>query len=805
MTATTLKVLFLATSAISSLMMSAAAYAQVGASAQSGSNTTLPDPKTATSASGDATVTDTAATPTSTSPEIDSGEILVTAQRRSESSQKVPISLIALSGEQLERSSIKNILDVGKIAPGFQAVRASQAANTRLTIRGVGSSGNSAIEPSVAAFVDGVYIPRPGPLLAGLNDIAAVEVLKGPQGTLFGRNASMGAISFHSKLPTDEFSVEAGGEFQSYARKRFTGVVNAPISGIARIRVAGLLDDFDGYGHNLYTGGHYGTSNLKSVRGTVLLEPLNNLTWAIRGDYQVMRGDGQAPTSVVAETVTPAFAAAFRNKLAGRAPILGDTYNYDVYQNTQGNLRDKQWGLSSDLNLTLGGYGVKLLSAYRDWNNTQTELDVTNLPAQLYGRDASYLSRMHSEELQLTSPKDLFNNHLNFVAGLYYFREDYRIGEAVNLGNEYCTLIATPAARPACLAGPQAKATNFSFKQITNSYAGYGQATLRFSDFFDITGGLRYSHDDKSADLISQRLNPSATMRTADTASGLVFRGGKMTYRANATLHPTADAIIFATYSTGYKSGGFDAGNGAVLGLNRVFRPELTTNYELGAKTQWFNRRLTLNATLFRTNVSDFQLRSFNGTTFSVRNAGSLRQQGVEFEISARPVHGLSLGFIGVYLDGKYTSFTNAPNLPGRAGTRDLTGTLTPSSPKWQGVASASYTGQLPSPSGMHWTLSGNYQFQSLSDVGGAGDGNPQGFEPAYGVLSARLAIGAENDRWEVFVAGDNINDKRYCAVRFSQVLGAALGVVDAGQGQTVQRCVLADPRVVRIGAKFRI
>jgi iron complex outermembrane receptor protein len=786
-------------------MLPSLAHAQDAGTDDPRSNTTLPDPKTATSATADATVTDTAATPPPAEPELAPGEIVVTAQRRNESAQRVPISLVAVSGATLEQASIKNVLDIGKVAPGFQAQRASQAANTRLTIRGVGSSGNSAIEPSVAAFVDGVYIPRPGPLLAGLNDIAAVEVLKGPQGTLFGRNASMGAISFHTKLPTDEFSAEAGAEYQSYDRKRFTAVLNAPLGEAIKLRFAGLLDDFDGYGHNLFTGGRYGDTNLKSIRGTALIEPAANLTWTVRGDYQKVGGDGQAPTTVVATTVTPAFAAAYRAKFGGISPVLDDTYDYDVYQYTEGTLSDRQWGASSDLNLALGDYNLKLISAYRDWRNNQSELDVTNAPIAAYGRDASFVSKMHSEELQLTSPKDLLNNHLNFVAGLFLYRENYQIGEQVNLGKDYCPLIVAAASRPACLAGPQRGATAFSFEQITNSYAAYGQATVRFSDFFDVTGGVRYSHDSKDGDLISRRFNPTATMRTADTALGLKFKGGKFTYRLNATVHPSADSIIFATYSTGYKSGGFDAGNGAALGLNRVFRPELTTNYEVGFKSLWLDRRLTLNGTLFRTDVDDFQLRSFNGTVFSVRNAGSLRQQGVEFEASARPIEGLALSLLGTYLDGKYTDFTTAPNLPGKTGTRDLTGAQTPLSPKWQNVASASYTGTLSEQAGMKWTVSSAYQWQTKSDIGGAGDGNPDGIEPGYGLFSARIAVNDVNDRWELFFAGDNLTDDRYCTIRFSQTLGAQYGVVDAVNGRTPQRCVLGDPRVFRIGAKFKI
>jgi iron complex outermembrane receptor protein len=257
--------------------------------------------------------------------------------------------------------------------------------------------------------------------------------------------------------------------------------------------------------------------------------------------------------------------------------------------------------------------------------------------------------------------------------------------------------------------------------------------------------------------------------------------------------------MLFATYSTGYKSGGFDTGTGTTVGNNRVFFPETVTNYEVGAKTELLDRRLRLNATAFRMDVDDFQLRSYNGTFYAVRNAGSLRQQGVEFEIGARPTDELELSLSGTRLASKYTDFRNAPPLPGLTGVQDLTGTRAPYSPKWQGAAAVDYTRNITDTLDLHFNVHAG--FTSDIDVGIAGDGNPQGIQPGYALLGSRLAIGDQDGRWEAALALENITDRGYCVTKYSQVLAAGLGQQSNGAGTL--RCVLGEPRTVRASIKY--
>ncbi len=781
-----------------SLLLAAAASAALGASATATAQTpTQADQSSTNSARG---TDDNPADPRTIAAAADHDEILVTAQRRAESAQRVPISLTALPAEQLVRTNISSIQDLGRVAPSFNAFRSAQAANTRLSIRGIGSPGNAAIEPSVGAFVDGIYIPRPGPLLAGLNDISSIEILRGPQGTLFGRNASVGAISIHTAEPTADSEGAGTLEVGNYGRIRAKALLNLPVSATTATRFAALYDRFEGYGYDLLRGERVGDNTTFSLRGAVRSELTPTLTWLLRGDYQRQRGDGISPTTVDASTVTPTFAANFAARLNGLTPILNSTYGYSLRQISIGRLRDSQGGIASDLSLALGDTTLRLLSGWRDWHNRQSEADIPFTRAALLGRDAEYRSKSHSEELQLISPED---RSLTVVSGLYYFRERYDTDTIINLGRDYCNIYirnTTPARVAACLSGPQVNAGRFTFDQVTQSYAAYGQATYKVLPAWDVTLGLRYSHDDKEAGLLSVAPNSTLGALNAPDSADLTFEGGRLTYRANTTFRPSSDVMVFATVSSGYKSGGFDTGSGNTLGNNRVFQPELVTNYEIGAKTQFFNRRLTLNATAFRMDVDDFQLRSFNGTFYVVRNAGSIRQQGVEFDVIGRPTPDLTLSLSGTRLASKYTDFKNAPPRPGLTAVQDLTGTRVSYSPKWQGTAAVDYRRTLTG--GYEVGLNTHLGFTSDIDVGIAGDGNPQGVQDGYALLGARLSVALPGDRWELALLGENLTDKGFCVTKYGQTLAGGLGL--AAAGSTVLRCALGEPRTIRGSLTFR-
>lgn len=748
--------------------------------------------------------------------EADLDEVVVTAQKRAENVQDVPISISAFNSRILAAAGVSDVRDLRRITPSLYLATAPQVTNTRVAIRGIGSSANTAIEPSVASFIDGVYVPRVGSLLGSLNDIDSVEVLRGPQGTLFGRNASMGALSFHTTTPKDSYEGQASVTVGNYDRLKASLILNAPLTDTLAVRGSILGDRFSGYGVNEITGRRFGYMETFSGRVAARWEITPDLTWILRADHQHLAGDGIAAISVVTDSLTPTAIANWRTRLdpdgagplTGDLPKLTDTYSRRVRQDTGGNLNDTQWGASSDLTWNLGNdYTVKLISGYRDWHNDQTEASSTDVPLALNNRFGSFDSESMSHELQLISPTTLMDSRLNYVAGLYYFDEDYRIGENFSLPPGYCSVFVrntAPAQLANCLAGAQQNATVLRFAQQTTSYAAYAQATFKLTDAWDVTGGLRYSKDEKDGSVVQQTFNAALNGTRAPENTQLTLDSDKTTYRLNTTYHFNDDVMVFATWATGFKSGGFDSGGGSpASGQRRIFNPELTENFEIGLKSQILDRRLTANATVFRTDIDEYQFRTYDGVSFRVQNNGRIRQQGVEFDLVGRPISKLTLTLAGTYLDSKYLEFRGAPGLPGFGGVQDLTGQRVPYSPKWQGAASAQYGGDLPWAD-FRWTVRGDMSFSSSANLSAAGDNSPQTLQPGYTLFGGRFTVSAPEDRWEVALYGLNLTNEAYCNSRFGQPNDAAFGLRNTTTGFTVIRCVVSEPRTYGVELKAR-
>jgi len=743
-------------------------------------------------------------------------EVVVTAQKREEKLQDVPISVAAFSGETLRAAGVQDVRDLRRITPSLYLATSSNTSNTRIMMRGIGTSGNTAVEPSVATFVDGVYVPRIGSMLAGLNDIGSVEVLRGPQGTLFGRNASMGAVQIRTTAPGNELGGEVSAAYGQYGVKRISVMGDVPVTDTFRTRVAVLGYEGDGFGRNDLTGKRMGRNDGFSARAAVQWDITPDVTWTLRGDYQNLSGDGYNTITVVSKTVTPATLAAWQTRLDpdGAGPLMGvlpytsDTYSRRVRQSTEGDLKDYQTGLASDLTWDMpGGYQLKLISGYRDWKNIQYQASNGNIPLELQRRTTFADSQNHSEELQLLSPDTLLGGRLNFVAGAFYYEEAYDIGQNIDLTPEYCEVFirntGTAARLTQCRTNTLVGASYYRFTQDTESVAAYAQANFKATEQLTITGGIRYSEDDKTANYRGLTRNPAAAQ--AAEVTDMRLKEDKVTYRLAGNFKPNDDVMVFASFSTGFKSGGFDSAPGttaAVGAAARSFNAETVENWELGVKSELFERRLVANATLFRSDINDLQFRSFDGLQFRTRNNGKARQQGVEFELTARPLPALQVGLAGTYLDSEYLDFQGAPGLPGFGGAQDLSGQRLPYSPKWQGTLSGQYTGDLPN--GWSWFARADLSFSSKVNLAAGGDNNPDALQKSYQQLSGRLAIRGPEQRWEAAVFGQNLTNETFCTGIFNQPNNAAFGLNNAVTGGTALRCTLNDPRQIGVELKAK-
>jgi iron complex outermembrane receptor protein len=738
-------------------------------------------------------------------------EIVVTATKRAESIQDVPISISAYSGDFLENSDIRTLQDLSLYAPNFTMAYSSQATNARIFIRGVGSVGNSGIETSVGVFVDGVYYPRPGSVIGNLLDIETAEVLRGPQGTLFGRNTAAGALNLTTRDPSDEFEgyLQAGvGDFGAFSLE---GVVNTPFSEKLAGRFAAKYAERDGYGFNSLTGVEIGERDDLTLRAKLGIDFTDNVYGTLTLDYNEVNSGGQV-MELLPETASPVFDGNMA-ALFGEPVSTSDGYDQVVNQDHQDSLEDEQWGIALDLEFAAGDHTIRSITAFRDWeaNNRESAL---RIPGDMFPRSHNYTTETISQELQLLSPTD---QAFTYVLGLFYYEEDYDIDEDFDAGVDGCipVVLAVTMSLPtaqACLAMSQFPATDSDYTQSLTSTAAFAQATYNFTERFSMTFGGRYTDDSKDAAFVQTTPNAilGGLFRTAESVPDLSSDDSASTWLVNASFHPTDDVMLFGTVSTGFKGGGFNSGGAnAVLGRDRrIFGEETSTNYELGVKSRLAGGKATLNVTLYHTELDDFQDRSFDGLSFITRNAGKRTQQGFEADFILNPVESLTL-FGGLsYLDAEFDSFDDASPLPGNEmspdpdlSAPDLGGRTPHFSPEWQGSLVAEWRAAIGSGN-LEWFLRPEYTYVGEQNIGGNTNLNPQSIQDAYGLVNLRLGIGAADGRWQLTAYGKNLSDEGYCEVLFDQPLGDRFGGVDAVANTVPQRCSVGGPQTA--GVSFR-
>ena len=732
-------------------------------------------------------------------------EIVVTATKRAESIQDVPISISAYSGDFLEQSGIQTLQDLSLYAPNFTFATSSQPTNARIVIRGIGSVGNSAIETSVGVFVDGVYYPRPGSVIGNLVDIETAEVLRGPQGTLFGRNTAAGALNITTRDPTDQLEgyVQAGaGDYSSYSLE---GVLNAPFSERVAGRIAAKYLERDGYGLNTLDGQEIGERDDLTVRGKLGIEFTPDVYGKLTLDYNEVNTGGQV-IELLPETASPVFDGTL-NALFGDNVTTADGHDQVINQDHQDSVNDEQWGASFDLEWGMGAFTGRSITAYRDWeaNNRESAIRLTG---DVLPRNHDYTTTTFSQEFQLLSPTD---QSLTYVLGLFYYEEDYDIQEDFDAGADTCIPVVfaltggnLPVAQ-ACLAMSQFPATASSYTQSLTSSAAFAQATYSFTDRFSVTVGGRFTSDSKDAAFLQTTPNAiiGSLFRAPEAVPDLASDDDAFTWLVSGKFDATDNVMLFATVSTGFKGGGFNAGgSGVALGREaRIFQEENSTNYELGIKSKFWDDRATANVTVYRTELDDFQDRSFDGLSFLTRNAGKRTQSGVEADFVLNPVDSLMI-YGGIsYLDSVFDTFTEASPLPGSTVPQDLTGQTPHYSPEWQGSLVAEWRSALGS-TGLEWFIRPEYLYIGEQNIGANTNLNPQSIQDSYGLVNLHLGLSGGDGRWQITAYGKNLTDEGYCQVIYDQPLGEQFGGVNPVANTVPQRCSVGNPKTV--GALLR-
>lgn len=728
-------------------------------------------------------------------------EIVVTALKRQDSIQDVPISITAISGTFIENAGIDDIRDLTLYTPNFFVTTQNSIGNTQFVMRGVGSDGNSGIEPSVGVYVDGVYIPRSASMLNSLLDIQTFEVLRGPQGTLFGRNTPMGALNINTRAPSEEFEsffeLTAGNE----QIRESKGYISGPLAENLTGRLSFVINDRSGFTRNVIEGGDTNDSKEYSGRVKLLWQPGDDFDISLIADYA--RIDGSLGDEEFLN-LTPGFVSTVE-ALSG--VTVTDTKLDHVIENSVNNDRgwDENFGFNVTANLDIGSHTLTSITSYRDWENV-IEGETLNLPIPMLELRRPQGTETFSQEVRILSPG---GQRFDYVAGVFYYHEEYELQDLFTALPNLCLLRrfqsppgvggSNPARIAACPIDSADLAPDFraDFNTNLDSVALFGQGTLNITDDLSLTAGVRWTRDDKEGSYIA------TTAVTTDFIQPANFFGDRVDKQTNWLINGrysvTDEAMFFFSVSTGFKSGGF---NGRTNATQREFGPEKTTDYEVGVKSTLLDGRLLANVTLYRTNLENFQdsVSLSTGLAFNVQNAGELRVQGVEADFQFNPIDQLTIIASGAYLDSKFLDFVGA-SVPSGFGfgdlptiirrddgslVQDLTGSRRQSSPRWQSSVSSTWTDKLPGFDGMEWFLSMDWSYMGEHFL--LGNLDPGSLEPKRSVFGLRAGISSEDDRWKFTAWSQNLTDKQFCISRFNQPLGGLFG------GGQVLRCNLGDP-----------
>lgn len=688
--------------------------------------------------------------------------IVVTAQRREESSQDVPIAIVSLTGDALAQSGYTDVTDLQYTVPGVQYDPTQGAA---FQIRGVGSTSfDFSNAKSVSVVVDGVVMDgQRANGLIGLVDIAKVDVLKGPQGTLFGKNATSGVINVETNLPRlGELAGHASASYGEHNERILNGTLNVPIGQIAALRVSAFDQAVDGFGRNVTLHRQVGATHDYGGRARLLVEPSDRLNFVLSADY-AHHWDSSVRTPVADQP------AAVAEILKSLGVYPGET-NADTADSSFGEIRTEEYGSSLAVNAKLGDHDLKSITAYRHtayYNSTPANLTPIDRFAYVPVNIGDLKTNKFSQELHLSSPA---GGLVEYVVGAFYNKlhaEQSQIQWAT-LGSPVYTQDGSPnvAHMYALTGASDVSDANASLFTANNETAAvFGQITVNLSPSFKVNLGGRQTWDwnNQRLDFIYVDPDPYLGFTPAffGTSASPAYPYGKVngnnfSYRIAPEWHFSENAMIYGSYSTGYKPGGV-----AFVGNKyNPYRKETVKSWELGIKSEWFDRRLRVNLDVFRSDFTDFQTTILTeipdgagGTlqTTAIGNAGGLRSQGVEGTIAVVPTRGLTLGANFAYTDAWFTDYVYDE-------TTNYTGTRLTNSPDWMTSITADYEHQFAGGLAARAHVEYNYRSESWTVVG-----QPDySHVPGYGLTNARLTFSLPSNGVEFGLYARNLFDVHF-------------------------------------------
>lgn len=798
-------------------------------------------------------------------------EIVTTATQRAQGVQDVPIAVSAFSADMLEKAGVTDIRDLTALAPSLVLTSSqSETAGAVARIRGIGTTGdNPGLESAVAIFIDGVYRNRTNTGLTELGAVERIEVLRGPQGTLFGRNASAGMISVTTKAPTPEFEGYATASYGNHDAIRLEGGLSGPlVDGKLAGRVDGVYFKRDGFFDDKVTGEDYNDRDRYLIRTQLEATPSDDLSLRLIFDYSDRQEKCCAAMviepSVVSDAMIGVLGAEFGSgALPGEDPFermsatsLGRGFQQDA----------EEWGVSiqADWDTDIGTFTS--ITAYRDWDAARSQdIDFTSIDIAF--RDTGGFV----QEFQTFSQEVRLNGvwgKLDWLVGAYYADEDLALDDAIRFGRDFTAFAdllvdladgipgngQTAGGAPwpgyqaltALVTGgaittpfPEGGGViNDSFRQNSRNWALFTHNIYALTDEMELSVGLRYTNERKKLDASVLTNNPACLALVQAAGAGAIpsslttlpcapfwsplldiedndkRKEERLTGTVALNAYLTEDLSTYASYSRGYKGGGFNLDRaGLVQGAPDVsqlqFEEEVVDSFELGAKFQSADRSVIFNTALFYSDFSNFQLNAFDGTSFVVVNLPKAETYGVEIDSMWRPITFLSLAGGLTYAKTQYgTSGFDGPNFEQPSAANPLGGAFwqlpgnrLTNAPRWSVTGAATW--QQPVGDGLEVLIHLDGRYTSKMNTGS--DLDVEKIQSGYFLLNGRVGLGDIDGRWQIELWGRNLLDKDYFQVAFDAPLqGSGTAGNPIAPSTQVFNAFAGDPRTWGVTLRSR-
>jgi iron complex outermembrane receptor protein len=683
-------------------------------------------------------------------------ELIVTAQKREQNLQDVPVGVSLLSGAAMAEAQLKNAAELATLIPTLNVQASSGPSTSSFNIRGIGTQTFSpGVDPSVSTMLDGVVMGRSGMAFLDLVDVERVEVLRGPQGTLYGKNASGGVVHIITMDPTPEFGGTAAATAIEDGEYRVDGSVAGPITDTLGYRLTGFGVDDDGYSKNYYNDQKVNDNEAYNVRGKLLWEANDDLEFMLASDYSKSDCDC---TALSVRDILPG--PDQQRLLQEQLPVVPSKDNQDVNNDQDTFTHIRSSGVSLTANWDVEGYVLTSITAYRDWQS-ESIVDLDDSPenplALSFPSPPKTDQNQFSQELRLASPPTDWGS---YVIGAFYFDQD------VDTSN------TTTAGVLAAIGLPVPPTTRESKTTVNSKNSAlFGEVNFNLWHDWQLILGGRYTYDDLSYHTQADRSDGIVFPPPGESSDSL--NESDFSPKVSLQWDVSDYAMTYASYVRGYKGPAFDT---ALIAGGSSVDPETSDSYEIGLKSRWLDNRLFLNIAAFYSEYHDFQAETSLDVgplgTIIVTNVGAVSTQGVEMEFIAQPMDNWTVTGGLVYTDAQIDEYPNG-NCSGGQKARgecpnnfqDLAGGQLPYTPEWKLNLSTDYTIALQE---MPFDVILGANVRSQDDVLYELSQDPYTEQDAYTIVDIRAVLAGKNHGYRVTAFVKNLMDTNYASLIYA-------------------------------------